>query len=148
MTTQQLSSRTRLRAAAARSFISTLGTIVALSATGCDDEAGTPDTYFEGTEIADRVRADPDAIFVVDMKYGVGYEFDQRQETIDFSRFLIKCPSMDSLQPMEFFAQTIELDLSTPYWEMGPAAEMPRSGNDEGYWKCNEEGEDCLWHIK
>ncbi len=124
---------------------------VSFSMLGCSGSAEPDSTFptrvFEGLEVQDQLAEDPDALFFVDLREPQAFAFDQRDVAIDFSHFVVQCPSMEQPVPMEDFAQMLSFSLDAPAWTMW-SAEFERSPHRsailEEEWVCNSDGKDCI----
>ncbi|MBL8944160.1 MAG: hypothetical protein JNK45_13470 [Myxococcales bacterium] len=98
------------------------------TATGaCVDDSGGPDLedrdiVFDGAEIRARLAKDPTARSFVDLRGGSRVRFVQDPVPLDFTHFLVQCPSMPHPIPMTDFADLLGLDLERPEFTLQSAA--------------------------
>lgn len=106
---------------------STLFTLFIAISGGCDDDSDGPgvedrDLVFDGAEVRDKLAADPDSRFFVDLTGSDRVRFVQEDVPLDFTNFLVQCPSMPHPIPMLDFASMVGIDLEWPEFSMRSAA--------------------------
>lgn len=115
-----------------------LGLCISLTACIAEDDEPSADlrsVVFDGEEVAQTIAADPDAVFMVDLREPSTYLFDQRARAIDFDRFLVQCPSMLAPVPMDAFAEMLDLSTAPTLWSLAPVG----VGLDDDGFRDNED---------
>ncbi len=125
---------------------------------GCAEDLEPQDTtnrVFDGVEIQQQLEGEPDATFFVDLREPQTYSFDQTEVDIEFSHFMVQCPSMDFPIPMEDFAQTLGISLeqdTLTLWSADFDLRLENTYRSETITEveCDDEGEDCVvytWEL-
>lgn len=140
-----------------RMTLGVLACALSVASVGCAAEVEpqqSSNRLFDGVEIQEQLNQDADAIFFVDLRQSQTYSFDQTQADIDFSHFVVQCPSMDFPVPMEDFAQTLGLSLdeeALTLWssEFSPEGEHEIVHRSETivFVECDDDGEDCVTYV-
>ena len=127
-----------------------LGLGACVSEESSDDEL--EHVVFDGLEVAEIVAENPEATFFVDLGVGKVVHFDQAEESLDFSRFLVQCPSMAGPVPMDSWMRMMDLDETDSYWNL--RSDLTASDEEfravaDGPWGdcyevCDSEGKDCV----
>ncbi len=90
-----------------------------LWATACDDREASPsepssrDIYFDGAEIEAELNEHPNVMYFADLRNGNVVHFDQSEEPVDFSHFIVQCPTMPGPMMMDAYLASFEDDFST-----------------------------------
>jgi hypothetical protein len=137
-----------------------LSTILFSALAACDDGSNEPDVedrdvVFDGAEVRDELAANPAARFFVDLRGDSRVRFTQEDAPLDFTNFLVQCPSMPHPIPMTDFASLLDIDLDRREFSLQSASaaditdfrdtELPTctltcpTGPEESL------GEDCVW---
>ncbi len=106
----------------------------------------TAHNLFDGFDVEEQLEEDPDVTFFIDLREPQTYSFDQRQVDIDFSRFLVQSPSMDSPMRMENFAQGLGISLEEDVltlWNSEFDARYDSTHRCGGCAMCDDPGDPC-----
>lgn len=122
-----------------------VGCLLAATACGTEHDRSEPElrAYFEGSEVADELAANPDARFFVDLRVDGTYAIDQRDQAIDFAYFTVQCPSMPQPISMPDFVALTGMAVDEPYWTLASVGPAFRSTGSDCVNKCFPNG-DCI----
>jgi hypothetical protein len=91
----------------------------ALFAVACDEREAPPsnvgdrDVYFDGVEVEATLAENPSVMFFADLRDENIVHFDQSEEAIDFSHFIVQCPSMPGPMMMDEYLDSFEEEFYT-----------------------------------